>query len=359
MQCPSCRFENMPGSGHCARCSGLLVIGSVDVHPPRASSIQRRMPVEIRTGAYRLRMATAEFAARLVGVLPIRSRAAVAGGAWLEPRPTVTAGRRIGGESLQDIELDAADWPRLLIAGWVQMRHGELVRGRCLFAGMLVLLLLSVLLAGTSGGAAALGALFGWHVLATVDAICRWFEGFADRIRFTLWIAVALAASVYAPVLWAVSRVAQPLSINHDTRYFDHGDVLWYRPVAQPVVGELVLYDVPAQTVAGRRGPTAVNIRIEGQRINRVVAVAGQRLSWQGSQLMIDGTPSRWQPQVAQAGMDFIVPNDYVYILPDDLVPQQFQATAGIGMAMGVVPVSSVQGIVLWRTHPLARLERF
>src|SRR5690554_8127736 len=131
MQCPSCRFENMPGSGQCARCSGLLVIGNVDVHPPRASSIQRRMPVEMRTAAYRLRMATAEFVARLVGVLPIRSRAAVAGGtAWLPPRPTVATGRRMGGESLQDIELDAADWPRLLIAGWVQMRHGELGRGR-------------------------------------------------------------------------------------------------------------------------------------------------------------------------------------------------------------------------------------
>lgn len=53
MQCPSCRFENMPGVTQCGRCGAHLRLGSVavaiDVHPPRASQHAKRWRRRFRT----------------------------------------------------------------------------------------------------------------------------------------------------------------------------------------------------------------------------------------------------------------------------------------------------------------------
>ncbi|HVO77120.1 MAG TPA: hypothetical protein VMT60_03960, partial [Candidatus Bathyarchaeia archaeon] len=38
MECPSCTFQNTPGTHNCVRCGTLLDLESVDFIPPRASS---------------------------------------------------------------------------------------------------------------------------------------------------------------------------------------------------------------------------------------------------------------------------------------------------------------------------------
>src|SRR5919204_650375 len=45
MQCPSCRFQNMPGVEVCGRCGSSLRLATavVDVHPPRARAWQKRV----------------------------------------------------------------------------------------------------------------------------------------------------------------------------------------------------------------------------------------------------------------------------------------------------------------------------
>jgi hypothetical protein len=189
MQCPSCRFENMPGSGTCARCGAALSIGNVDVIPPRASARERRVPVELRAAAYRARIAATEVLWRLMGFLPLRSR--VAGrydAAAFAPPTALVASGGYRGQTLQELNLKAADWFRLAVPGWVQLRHGDRTRGRWLLGITAGLLLATLLLAGSSWGAMALGALFSWHLLATVDAVCRRFATLGDRVRLTLLV---------------------------------------------------------------------------------------------------------------------------------------------------------------------------
>src|SRR5262249_49865984 len=45
MECPSCSFQNMPGSARCARCGAMLsfAAGAIDVHPPRATAMGKAL----------------------------------------------------------------------------------------------------------------------------------------------------------------------------------------------------------------------------------------------------------------------------------------------------------------------------
>jgi hypothetical protein len=96
---------------------------------------------------------------------------------------------------------------------------------------------------------------------------------------------------------------------------------------------------------------------VPGLRINRLIAVEGQRLSWQDAELMVDGQRSHWQPDGLAGEGEMVVPAKHVYILPDDLVPAHLRAT--VGYDLGMVPVNSVHGVVSWRTYPLSRFARF
>src|SRR5262245_19626175 len=45
MQCPNCRFQNMPGLESCGRCGTSLALATavLDVNPPRATSWQKHV----------------------------------------------------------------------------------------------------------------------------------------------------------------------------------------------------------------------------------------------------------------------------------------------------------------------------
>lgn len=355
MQCPSCRFENMPGSGYCARCGASLMVGDVDVIPPRASALQRRVPAELRSAVYRLQITVGDLVARAGNLLPNRLRpAAGSSAAWRVATPSLAAPGNQR-ENLQEFDLGYADYLRLLIPGWVQMRFGEPVRGRWMMAAALLLFALTVVLAGSGYGAAALGLLFSLHVMTSVDAVCRHFATFGERVLFTGLCAALLAVAVYFPAGWSVSRFARAVTIQQDTRYFQSGDVVWYRPRATAAVGDVVLYNVPVRIVPGHRDRLAINVNIEGARINRLVAVAGQRLSVSDGKLFVDGKISHWQPQTLRLPNELIVPRGHVFILPDDLVPADIQIDVKDSSKLAVVPLSSVSGVVAWRTYPFHR----
>src|SRR5437773_1641201 len=69
MQCPSCRFENMPGLDSCGRCGTSLSVSTatLDVNPPRASRTMKGM----RQGRVRFprMMAMAAFVSLALAVL--------------------------------------------------------------------------------------------------------------------------------------------------------------------------------------------------------------------------------------------------------------------------------------------------
>lgn len=356
MQCPSCRFENMPGSGYCARCGASLMVGDVDVIPPRASALQRRVPAELRSSIYRLQIAVGDFIARTGNLLPGRLRPTASNDAdWRLAAPSLGTpnDRQV---NLQEFDLHYSDYFRLLIPGWVQARFGETVRGGVILAAALLLFAYTVVLAGTGYGAAALGLLFGLHVMSSVDAICRYFDTFGERVLFTGLCAGLLAIALYVPIGWSVSQFVRPVTIEQTTRNFRSGDVVWYRPRAIATVGDLVLYNVPAQMFSGHRDGQPINVQVAGIRINRLVAVAGQRVSVSDGKLFVDGKISHWQPQALIFPNELIVPRGHVFILPDDLVPANFKIDIKDNATLAVVPLASVSGVVAWRTYPLHRI---
>src|SRR5262245_31071590 len=121
MQCPNCRFENMPGVAACGRCGGSLQLTStaIDVHPPRA-------------------------------------------GAWAKALRRVSPGRRsyqfrdllwariprLGGDHYADVP-EAGILVRLAVPGWAQIYCGRTALGWSLLAGFACFLLVAVVFIGT------------------------------------------------------------------------------------------------------------------------------------------------------------------------------------------------------------------
>ncbi len=333
MQCPSCQFENMPGSSLCARCAATLTFQTdeIDVNPPRASSFERRLPSRL-IASVRLSMASIRTVlGKIVGLY----------------RPSA------------HFEGQLTEYLSLAIPGLHQIQRGEPQRGKIMLAVYLTLLLLTLVLAGTRVGSLFLGILFAWHVVSAVDALVRDFDQPIDRLRFTATIGILVLALVYLPSLWLIQRFAVPLNIGISTRYFNAGDVVWYSQFANPDVGDLVLYDVPTTGLAGRRNQYNVQYRVAGLRINRLVATAGQTLRIEDGKLLVDGDISPWQPAVnlhLAAGQEVIVRPNHVFILPEDMVPGQ-TINAQFSQRLGMIPANNVRGALFARTFPPTRVR--
>ena len=110
------------------------------------------------------------------------------------------------------------------------------------------------------------------------------------------------------------------------------------------------------QTAAGG----AANFVFRGPRIDRVLAWPGQVIDWNAGQLMVDGQPSSVRPlnpHGAGQRLSFTVPAGFCFILPStDFVDFQFQVTAENWKQWSLVPVSQIEGRVIWRSWPWTRL---
>lgn len=330
MQCPSCQFHNMPGSQRCARCAASLNLqtAEIDIHPPRASRWQKAMPS--RPFAW----------VRETGTLLSSS----AGKSF--SRPTES---NFGGAPLEYLQL--------LIPGLHQILHQRRFRGWVWLSVWLTLLVLTLLTAGTGISSMLLGILFAWQVGATVDALARHFADAADRVFFTLVVGALLLMLIYLPIIGAIGRVARPVGIALTTEQFRAGEVVWYRPTTTPRVDDLVLYNLPNQDWMSRNQ----QFRLTGLRINRVVAVAQQEVSWHEGNLLVDGVVSAWQLRVPRNFVPnsvLTVPADHVLILPQDLLlPGIDVVPATVLQRAAIVPTRNVQGRVVLRSFPPTRIR--
>lgn len=339
MQCPSCQFENMPGSSHCARCAASLALASadIDINPPRASAIERRLPVRSLAWARR----------------GLESGRGLLGSVFGVSRPETS------------FRGSVSEYLLFIIPGLHQLLHGEPSRGKLFFGGFAIIAALTIILAGTGPGSMLLGILFAWHVVATVDVIARDFVTPSDRIRLTVVVAIGLAVALYLPAGWLVQRVGTPISIALPTRYFNPGDVVWYSQSADLAAGDLVLYEVSV-TRASLRNVNLYNTvyQIQGDRINRLVAVAGQtvRVDRSGT-LWVDGQPSPWQPSpecVLPMEKDILVRPEHVFILPENLLPgRALQLNPETALRMAMVHRNQVRGPLLGRTFPPSRARLY
>lgn len=333
MQCPSCHFHNMPGSGHCARCgASLRLSGPIDVHPPRAGTMQKRLPTLYRLPAA-WRRVTGGLLAGLAGAFGL------------------------GRATTYELPRGLLGW---IIPGRAQRQRGDRPRAAAYLVIYAGTLLLGISLAGTLAGSVLLGLAFTAHVAALLDGIAGSFATASDRVRLAALLALGLAAGIYGPALWAGSRVVTPVRVFHQAGPFAAGDVVWYSRLASVDAGDFVLYDVTPVSATGRTATgQAARFEIEGRRINRVVARGGQRVAVRSGQVYVDDALCRWQPrQVPPAAIaqPTVVPVGSYYVLPEDLVPLGAEQAINPWTAMSVVSARQVAGPVVFRSYPWSRL---
>jgi type IV secretory pathway protease TraF len=125
--------------------------------------------------------------------------------------------------------------------------------------------------------------------------------------------------------------------------------------------GNLVLYQVPQTSVRGRTETGhAANYIFQDRWINRILALPGQQVAWHKGQLLVDGTPSPWQTRLGFGSNDsesFAVPPEHFLIAPGDLVPAGAQLDFASWRRLSVVPRSSIQGRVYFRSLPMGRMS--
>jgi hypothetical protein len=331
MQCSSCQFENMPGITVCGRCGARLDLAAatVDVHPPRAS---------VRSKRWRRWIPWQRF--------NFRAQEALARTAPLFRQPTFE--RSTAGMTL-----------RMVVPGWPQMYAGHSLRGRLFLGLYLATLLPGLFLLGTQTSTLLLGLALATHISSIVDVVFSGCVARQERVVYTLVFCAAVGLLAYYPVVWLATRVVVPQRIVLDVAPFQAGDVFLYNPSAYgdegPELGNVVVYDIPNARVTG----VGAVYDIRGLRIDRVVAVAGQTLQWDGERLLLDGQPAPYAPLNLErlvSKFRLQVPDGYSLILPttDPVVAEQ-AVTEEVWQQIGRVPHQNVRGKVFLRHQPLSR----
>jgi len=339
MQCPSCQFENMPGMKQCARCMARLDIGEIDVHPPRAKRPQKRSSNSWRWRWTVWRKSAAETIKN--AALPGTRQVAFQGGFW--------------------------EWLALLVGGLNQTWRGERF-GKIWLAAWLTLLLLSVVFAGTDFGAVILGLLFATHIASVIDLFFRQWEELSTRFRFVLLTALMLGC-VYWGTSQALAWWVRSFQFRGVTADLQAGQVLWYFPRAICRVGDIAFYRTNPTAVPGLIDGAPAQFRIVGDRANRVIAQAGDRVRWDGKQFFVNEVSSRWQPGKAMLPLvpfELTVPPHSFYMLPEALLDERLFGNQGVVIrrlekleSVGIVGLDEIHGRVFLRSYPFNQSRWF
>lgn len=323
----------------CARCMARLDIGEIDVHPPRAKRPQKRTPNLWRWRWKVWRKSAGESIKNVV--LPGTRQVAFEGGLW--------------------------EWLALLVGGLNQSWRGERF-GKVWLAAWLVLLLLSIVFAGTNFGAVFLGLLFATHVASVIDLFFRQWEEWSTRIRFVL-----LTALMFGCVYWGTSHAlgwwVRSFQFRGATADLHAGEVLWYFPGGACRIGDIAFYRTHQTALPGRINGVVAQIRIVGDRANRVIAQAGDRVRWDGKQFFVNEVLSRWQPGTAMLPLvpfELAVPPNSFYVLPEALLAEGMFDHQGVVTrrleqleSVGIVGIHQIHGRVFLRSYPIHQMRWF
>ena len=336
----------MPGADACGRCGSALRLAAMalDVRPPRAPRWRKRL-----RSAVPLPPAYFEYRGRL--------RAALHG-----------SGRMTRGLSADALPPWRVVW-RMIVPGWSHFRERYRARGHAFLWLFLAFLLPGLLYLGTTLGSFLLGMAFSVHAAAAAELfqIFRPLAGVRAQIVRSIVISIALALLVYVPAGWAVGRIAAPRTILMAAEPFHAGDVVLvnraFHGETWPRAGQVVLYELPQVRIdATANGRQRVFYQFLGERVDRVLAVAGDVVRWEDGQLYVNDAPSPWRPlnaAVLPAKLHVRVPAGRVLILPTTTPNVGPVLSSQSWETLSLVPVSAVQGHVYARTQPLARLTRF
>jgi hypothetical protein len=335
MQCNNCQFQNMPGIKTCGRCGASLTLAtsSINVHPPRATPFMKRLRRWFPAVMYwrRFRTAIAEGLTR--------------------PWRSVT---------LPDMPASPL-FLRMVVPGWPQQYVGRTTRARWMFFGYVGLLLLGLLLVGTRPGVVLLGLAISIHAASITEIVCTGVSDFGRRLGYSLLILAVVFVFVYTPIGWLIGQVAAPQQFLIASPPFAAGDVILINHTAyrwsDPRAGDIVSYAFPHVDVSVVVERQAI-YRLQGDRVNRILAEPGQKVVCKNGTLLIDGQPSSWQPLVpcqVPDGLNVTVPVGHYFIVASgDILPPSLP----LWQAACIVPRSLIHGHVYLQCQPLSKFGR-
>jgi len=342
MQCPSCRFENIPGLDACGRCGTSLALSTavIDVNPPRASrSAKRLRKVVPRRFFYQARDVAAEAHRRFSGSVVEDSRVPL-------PEPGILS--------------------RLMVPGWAHLYSGLRLRGLFFFWAYVVLLVLGLSQWGTGFGSVLLGLAFSVHASSIIDILLR-----QGTVRFPRMIATAafvfagLSIVTYYPAGQVLMRVAAPIEYGTDVPPFKRLDVVlvnhWAFALTDPHRGDVVFFS-PITLNRRPDGTQMLHIRHafeENQVIDRLIGLPGDQVVWDGGKLTVNGTAASWgplRPERLPKHFEVSVPNERYLIFPTTSIgavntgtPESFWKSASL------IPRDDILGGVYLRLSPITR----
>jgi signal peptidase I len=341
MQCPSCRFENMPGLESCGRCGTSLRLSTavIDTSPPRASRTAKRLrKVVPRHLLYQARDVAAEARRVVTGSIVNDSHIPL-------PEPDVLS--------------------RLIVPGWAHIHARLRTRGQVFLGAYLPLLFLGLLLWGTYTGSILLGLAFSVHASSVMDILIR-----QGTVRFPRMMAMAavvslgLALLIYFPAGQLLIRVAAPIEFAADTPPFKRLDVVlvnrWAFALSSPSRGDVVLFS-PLNTSRLRAADYQfAHARFafeENQLIDRLIALPGDKVVWDKGTLSVNGATVSWKPLLSDRlpkQLEIAVPLDRYLIWPTT------SAGANAGSLPfwkegSLIPREDILGGAYLRSNPLSR----
>lgn len=278
MQCPSCQFENLPRAVRCGRCTGILRVGS------RALTVS---PLRATAAAKRLRAALPR---RLHGVRCSRGVQAMRLALWL------------------------------LVPGGVQWLYRSRLPAAAMLGAYTLLLLSAAAFVGTWWGAVALGGAIVVHAISATHASLN-NRNSGQAVWHAPLSAVCLILLFYGCLYCAASRYVTVRRVVEAAGPLATGDLLLIRRYGAhaPEAGDVVLYEIrPLITRSMHDWPRAL-VCLRGERVDRVLAVAGDCVHFRQQGLFVNGQPALHRPlagAVPYRSHEVIVPAATCLVMP-------------------------------------------
>jgi hypothetical protein len=242
---------------------------------------------------------------------------------------------------------------RMIVPGWPQIYCGREFRGRCFFFVYCAMLLAGLLFFGSGFGSICLGLAVSCHASSIIDVVARPDHGVIERIAISLVAILVTALLIYAPAAAAINVVARPVVIQQPASPLHVDDVLLVNRWKSPGVGDVVLFVLPRQTIEGNHRRTIIT----GDRVDRIVAGPGDRVSIADGKLQLNGQDAVFQPlnpaRIPQS-LNIVVPRGNWLIIPTT----DAMLDTALMMNAAVIPANHVEGVVWWRSHPFTRFGR-
>jgi hypothetical protein len=353
MQCPQCGFENLPKNTACTRCRAQLVVDGpvvkTDFEPPRARDWKFLRPLQYRIFALQDRL----------------------------PADLARFRRIFNNEDV--LPTDA--WAALfcsVIPGLGHLIVGQRRAATVVFCGWILLLVLGVLLFGSTAGHVFLGLLMSGHAVAAAHASGMRSHIASLRGRLTLILMLLfVTASVYGG-LYAFALRSYDLAtaaVDYADLGISTGDqVLVRRGVQTWARGDVAVASETNRWVTlrpdnGTNGVAAV-LQMQGDVLLRVIALPGERVQVGPQGVAIEGVDASllqsWTrgALLSRKPMEIVVsPNHIIAIGPATVPDNEAYAAYDFGLILWnqfyLRPVDSVSGRGIAVYFPLLRRHWF